>query len=297
MPAAPVVRRGRGLLIARFWRSRTLRRLRRNRLAVVAAAFVVVLTALAILAPILPLQPPNAQALGRRLENPSRDHWLGTDQVGRDVFSRLIFAARISLMAAVQAVGLAVLFGVPLGLFTGFVGGWVDAVVSRMIDVIMALPSIILALAIVAILGPGLTNVMVAIGVIMAPTFYRIARATSRDVRYETYIEASRASGCTRRRILFRHVLPNAVSPLLVQLTFAVGVAIVAEASLSFLGLGVQPPQSSWGTMVAEGFRNLYNNSFLVVPPAIIITLSILAFAVLGDALRDALGRDTRRSS
>lgn len=281
----------------RFLASRTVRRLRRNRVAVVALGFVTFLVVLSLVAPLLPLQEPSAQTLSRRLEGPSGDYLLGTDKIGRDVLSRLVHAGRISLAAAAQAVSLAVLFGVPLGMLAGYLGGWLDAIISRLVDVVMSLPAVILALAIVAILGPGLTNAMVAIGVIMAPTFYRVARATSRDVRTESYIEAAAVSGCTRGRILFRHVLPNAASPLLVQLSFAAGVAIVAEASLSYLGLGAQPPQSSWGTMVADGHENLRSNAFLIVPPALTMSMAILALATLGDAVRDALGRNTGRAS
>jgi peptide/nickel transport system permease protein len=274
-----------------------MRRLLANRAAMIALGTIVFLVLVALLAPVLPIQSPRTQNLRNRLQGPSGEHWLGTDLLGRDMFSRLIWATRTSLWAAAQAVFVAVLIGVPLGLIAGYAGGWIDAMLSRVNDVLMALPGIILGLSIIAVLGPGLTNAMLAIGVIMAPTFYRIARATSSSSNSEVYIVAARAAGCGRGRILYRHVLPNAMSPLLVQMSFAIGVAIVAEASLSFLGLGVLPPQASWGSMIAEAYRNLRASTYHLIPPTVAMAVAILAFATLGDALRDAIGRDSSRTA
>jgi peptide/nickel transport system permease protein len=260
-----------------------------------ALGTIVVLVLIALLVPVLPLQSPRTQNLREALGGPSKAHWLGTDALGRDMLSRLVWASRTSLAAAGQAVCISVVLGVPLGLVAGYAGGWLDAVLSRFNDVMMALPGIVLGLAIIAMLGPGLTKAMLAIGVIMAPSFFRIARATSSNAKSEIYIVAARAVGCGRGRILIRHVLPNALSPLLVQTSFGIGVAIVSEASLSFLGLGVRAPQSSWGSMIAEAHRNFYSSTYHLVPPTVAMAIAILAFATLGDALRDAIGRESSR--
>jgi peptide/nickel transport system permease protein len=193
-----------------------------------------------------------------------------------------------------QAIGLAILLGIPAGLLVGFVGRWMDTVFTWISDVLLTLPPLILALAIVAILGTGLTNAMIAVGIVFSPRFFRVARAAAISVRNETYIEASRALGCSTVRILGRHVLPNSSGPLLVQVTFALGLVVVAEASLAFLGLGVSPPGASWGGMVRDAFDNVYDSTFPLYAPSVMIVLTILASAVLGDALRDALGRQSR---
>jgi peptide/nickel transport system permease protein len=274
--------------------NRTLRRLLRNRAAVVALGFVALLVAVALLSPLLVPHDPGRQELLDRLESPSGDHWLGTDSLGRDNLSRLLEGTRVTLWAALQAIGLAVVVGIPAGLVAGFVGRRVDGVLSWVADILLSLPPLLLALAIVGILGPGLTNAMVAIGIVFAPRFFRVARAAAQSVRHETYVEATRAMGCSTSRILFRHVLPNSSGPLLVQLTFALGLVVTAEASLSFLGLGAKPSTATWGSMVRDAFNNVYETSFPLIAPSVMIVLTILAFSVLGDALRDAMGRQSR---
>jgi peptide/nickel transport system permease protein len=274
--------------------NRTLRRLLRNRAAVVALVFVALLAAVALLSPLLVPHDPGRQELLDRLESPSGDHWLGTDSLGRDNLSRLLEGTRVTLWAALQAIGLAVVAGIPTGLVAGFVGRRVDGVLNWVADILLSLPPLLLALAIVGILGPGLTNAMVAIGIVFAPRFFRVARAAAQSVRHETYIEATRAMGCSTSRILFRHVLPNSSGPLLVQLTFALGLVVTAEASLSFLGLGAKPSTATWGSMVRDAFNNVYETSFPLIAPSVMIVLTILAFSVLGDALRDAMGRQSR---
>ncbi|WP_181781504.1 ABC transporter permease [Pseudonocardia pini] len=268
---------------------RAMRQLRRNRSAMVALTFLLLVVLAAVLAPLLAPADPAAQDLINQLQGPSSEHLLGTDNFGRDVLSRLLFGAQVTLVAVLQALVIAAVAGIPLGLLAGFVGGPVDAVLSRVSDALLSLPPLILALAIVGILGPGLTNVMIAIGVVLAPPLFRLARGAAQSVTSETYIEACRAMGCSPWRILWRHVLPNASSPLLVQLTFSAGVIIIAEASLSFLGLGVQPPDASWGTMLRDAFDAIYESPYFMVAPAVMIVLTILSFAVLGDGLRDAL--------
>jgi peptide/nickel transport system permease protein len=287
----PTRRRG---ALSRLRHNRTLIRLLRNRTAVVALAFIVALALVAALAPFIMPNDPARQELLDRIQGPSSEHWLGTDTLGRDNFSRLIEGTRVTLWAAVQAIVLGVVLGTPAGLVAGYAGRRVDSILSRIADVLMAVPGLLLAMAIVGILGPGLRNAMIALGVVFAPRFFRVARAAASSVRHEIYIEAVRAMGCSPARILFRHVLPNSSGPLLVQITFAFGLVVTAEASLSFLGLGAEPPTASWGSMVRDAFQNVYDTKFPLIAPSVMITLTILAFSLLGDALRDALGRQSR---
>lgn len=274
---------------------RWLRRLRGDRVAMVALAFIVLLLVVALLDETLAPYDPNDQVLLDRLQGPSGEHWLGTDGFGRDVLSRLIVSTRIAVIAAVQAVGLALVVGGGLGVVCGYRGGVVDAVVSRIVDSLMSLPGLVLALAVVGVLGPGLTNAMLAIGILLSPRFFRIARGATRSVRHETYIEAARSMGCRSTRILWRHVLPNIASPLLVQTSFAIGIAVLAESGLSFLGLGVQVPQASWGSMLDEAFSDFRESEFPLLPPIVMIVVTILTTSLLGDALRDATSRPGER--
>ncbi len=278
-------------------RWRVVRRLRRSWVGMVSTGVLVLLVVVAVLAPWLAPQDPNIQDLVHRNEGPTWAHLLGTDALGRDTLSRLIVAARVTLLAAAEASGLAVLIGTPAGLYAGYLGGWLDSLLSRLADALLCLPPLILAMAIVGILGPGLTNAMVALGIVFAPRFFRLARSLSRSITAETYIEAERALGASTKRIAFVHVLPNASSALLVQISFTFGFIITAEATLSFLGLGVQAPQASWGGMVREAFNNIRRAVFPVIPPAAMIVIAILALSLFGDSLRDAMGRQQRRGS
>lgn len=279
---------------SRTWKdSRVLRRLLRNKAAVFSVVVLVVLVIVAILGEKLAPYDPNKVALPLRLNGPSGDHWFGTDELGRDVLSRLIVATRIDLLASAQAVGLALAIGVPLGVLAGYAGGVADALLSRVIDALMTLPPLILAVVVVAILGPGLRNAMFAIAILIVPSFYRIVRASTQTARSELYIESARASGCSSWRILWRHILPAVAPPLLVQASFSASVVIVAEASLSFLGLGARAPQATWGLMLNDASSNLTTSPYLIYPPTIMVAITILAFSLLGDGLRDALGRQT----
>jgi peptide/nickel transport system permease protein len=255
----------------------------------VALAFIVVVVFLAFFGSALTPHDPNAQDLANSFATPGPDHLLGTDQYGRDYLSRLLSSASVTLAAIVQAVGVAALLGIPCGLVAGLVGGWIGALFARISDALQSLPPLILAIAIVGILGPSLTNSMLAIGIVLAPSLFRLARGAAESIATETYVEACRALGCSNWRLLWRHVLPNAASPLLVQLTFSAGVAIVAEASLSFLGLGVQPPQTSWGSMLRDAFDNIYNDPTAIIAPSVMIVATVLAISTFGDGLRDAL--------
>lgn len=275
------------------WR-RFRRRFQAQRVGLISLGFLAFVVVIAILAPILAPHDPNSQDLRAVLQSPSGDHWLGTDDVGRDVLSRLLYASRVSLLAALLAVSVALGLGLIPGLIAGYARGWVDSVVMRIADALMAFPPLILAVALVGVLGPGLTNAMIAVGIVFSPRFLRVLRGAALSVREETYIEAARGIGCSSTKILRRHVLPNVLSPLIVQVSFAAGTAMLAEASLSFLGLGVQPPDASWGAMLGRAYRFYDRAPWVVVFPGVAIALTVLAFNLLGDALRDSLGREER---
>jgi ABC-type dipeptide/oligopeptide/nickel transport system permease subunit len=278
-------------------RARFLRRFRRQVPALIALGYLVLVVLSALCAPLLATHDPLQQNLSGVLQPPGGGHVLGTDDLGRDVFSRALYAGRISLVAAAQAVAVAVLLGVVPGLIAGYAGRRVDAVIMRVTDALMSFPPLILAIAFVGVLGPSLTNAMFVIGVIFAPRFVRLVRGTVLSIREETFIEASRSIGTPTARVIRRHVLPNALSPLIVQISLTAAMAMLAEASLSFLGLGVQPPDASWGSMIERGFRYTAAAPWLTIFPGLLIALTVLAFNLLGDGLRDSLGRETRRGS
>jgi peptide/nickel transport system permease protein len=278
-------------------RARFLRRFRRQTPALIALGYLVLVVLAVALAPVIATHDPLAQNLTAVLQQPGNGHLLGTDDLGRDVFSRALYAGQISLLAAAQAVGVAVLLGVVPGLVAGYAGRGVDAVIMRVTDALMSFPPLILAIAFVGVLGPSLTNAMTVIGVIFAPRFVRLVRGTVISIREETYIEASRSIGTRTATVIRRHVLPNALSPLIVQISLTAAMAMLAEASLSFLGLGVQPPDASWGSMIERGFRYTASAPWLTVFPGLLIALTVLAFNLLGDGLRDSLGREIRRGS
>ncbi len=275
--------------------ARFLRRFRQQPAAMIAFFFLVAMVLVALGAPLLAPKDPTAQNLRAVLQPVSGAHLLGTDELGRDIFSRLIFATRISMLAAAQAVIISVGIGVLPGAIAGYFGGIIDTVIMRITDAIMSYPPLILAVAIVGLLGPNLRNAMIAIGILYAPRFLRLMRSTVMSVREETFIEACRSVGCSTPRIIGRHVLPNVMSPLLVQVSLVAGFAMLAEASLSFLGLGVQPPQASWGSMLGRSVRFLDRAPLMVIVPGLMIALTVLAFNIFGDGLRDSLGRETRR--
>lgn len=275
--------------------SRFVRRFRRQRAGIVALGFLLFLVVVAVAAPLLAPADPDAQSLTMRLEYPSSSHVLGTDDLGRDNLSRLIFATRISLQAAVLAVGIGLSLGVPLGLIAGYRRGWTDAVISRIVDAVMSIPPLVLAIAIIGVLGPNLRNAMLAVGLAYAPRLFRLTRATTMSVREELFIEASIAAGCSPLRVMVRHIWPNVLPPLLVQISLMMGFAILAESGLSFLGLGVQPPQASWGAMLGRAYRDIHDAPLLIFFPGVAIMATVLAFNVFGDGLRDAIGREMRR--
>jgi peptide/nickel transport system permease protein len=273
---------------------RALKRLLHRRGAMVALGVVVFFIALAILAGILAPYDPIATSWGAVRKGPSAAHWFGTDEIGRDVLARVIFGTRASLLAGVVSVSIALAFGVPIGLAAGYLGGWIDALISRMTDAMLACPFLILAIALAAFLGPSLTNAMIAIGISATPIFIRLTRAQVLHVKVEDYVEAARAVGNSHLRIALRHVLPNVVPPLIVQATLAVAAAIIAEAALSFLGLGQQPPAPSWGSMLNTAKNYIDNAPWMAIWPGLSIFVLVLSFNLLGDGLRDAFDPRSR---
>jgi peptide/nickel transport system permease protein len=269
--------------------ARAWRRLKKRRTAMLALAILVVLTLLAVFAPLIATHDPTQQSWRAVRQAPSWMHWFGTDEVGRDIFSRIVYGTRASLSAGVISVAIAIAAGVPLGLLAGYAGGWVDALISRITDAMLASPFLILAIALAAFLGPSLQNAMIAIGITATPVFVRLTRGQVLSIKMEDYVEAARAVGNTKLRIAFTHILPNVMPQLLVQGTLTIATAIIAEASLSFLGLGQQPPAPSWGSMLNVAQRFLSNAPWMAVFPGIAIFLTVLSFNLLGDGLRDAL--------
>jgi peptide/nickel transport system permease protein len=269
--------------------ARAWRRLKRRKGAMAALVVVVALILLAVLAPWFAPYDPTATSFGTVRKPPSWAHWFGTDEVGRDVLSRILFGARASLSAGLVSVGIAVGAGVPLGLLAGYAGGWIDAVLSRVVDAMLAIPFLILAIALAAFLGPSLSNAMIAIGVTATPVFIRLTRGQTLGAKVEDYVEAARAVGNPHWRIALRHVLPNIVPPLLVQASLAIAGAIIAEAALSFLGLGQQPPAPSWGSMLNTAQRFIAQAPWMAFWPGFAIFFAVLSFNLLGDGLRDAL--------
>jgi len=273
-----------------FWK-----RFRRNKVAVAAAVYLVLLFIVAVFAGRIGLQDPNLQHITEINKKPSGAHWFGQDDLGRDVFARIFYGARISLKVSFMAVGLALVVAVPLGLLAGFVGGWIDQTFMRISDAIQVIPAIVLALVISGILGPSATNVALALAFVFTPGFVRLVRGQVISVREETYVEASRSIGAKNGFIIRKRVLHNVASPLIVQAAVTAGFALLAEATLSFLGLGAQLPAASWGVMLNRAYAQVYQAGWLLWFPGGAIVITVLAFNLVGDGLRDALGADTRR--
>ena len=269
--------------------------LRRDMRAAVSLAFLLALGVLAVCAPLIAPYPVTAQDVDNTLASPTAAHLLGTDDLGRDVFSRMVHGGAATLYASCLAVGIAVLLGLPVGLLAGYLGGWVDDGISRFIDALLSFPSIVLAIAVTGALGIGLTNGMVAVGIVFSPQLARLVRARALVVRQELYVDASRCFGASTARILWRHELPNTVQPVIVQVTLLLAAALLAEASLSFLGLGIQPPQPSWGSMLARAYQNMELAPEQMYAPGLAILLTALAFNTLGESLRIALDPTTKR--
>ena len=266
-----------------------------NRLALMALMVLALLLLAALFGRALAPHGVNEVDVAARLQPPSAEHWLGTDELGRDVFSRILVAARVSVQVGLIAVGIALAAGVTLGLIAGFYGRWIDDVVMRVMDMLFSFPAILLAIAILAVLGPGFANAMIAIGIVYTPIFARITRASVLSVREEVFVRAARSLGASDLRLLRLHVLPNVLAPIIVQTSLSLAFAILSEAALSFLGLGIQPPDPSWGRMLFEGRSFLQQAWWMGVFPGLAIFFTVLSFNLIGDALRDAL--DPRQRS
>ncbi len=271
-----------------LWRD-AARRLRRDKAALAGLAVVALLLLIALFAPVLAPHPPNDQSFRIKLQAPSAGHIFGTDEFGRDIFSRVLYGSRIALRVGLLPVVIALVFGVSLGLVAGYYGGMVDQVVMRLIDVLLAFPWLLLAIGIMAILGPGINNVIVAVAIVYVPAFARIVRGSVLSIKAKEYVEAARAIGQPDARIMTRHVLANAWAPIIVQATLSIGQAIIYAAGLSFIGLGTQPPGSDWGVMLASGREYLRDGPWLGIFPGLAILVTVLAFNMFGDGLRDAL--------
>ncbi len=268
---------------------RAWRRFRHHPPALVGLGIILTFVLLAVFAPLISPYDPVAQDLSSAVQGPSASHWFGTDQLGRDVATRLMYGTRISLLIGVLAVLIGLLIGVPLGMLAGYYGGWADLAISRAADMMFAFTSILLALTLVAVLGVSLQNVIVAVGISVVPVIIRLVRSSVLSLREEPYVEAARALGASDLRIITRHVFRNALTPVLVHGTLSIGVSILLAAGLGFLGLGVQSPTPEWGTMLGEGRQFIFNAPHMTTFPGITIFLAILAFNLLGDGLRDAL--------
>jgi peptide/nickel transport system permease protein len=266
-----------------------LRRLIRSRTAVIGGLIVLAFLAMAVLAPaVAPYEPLRGQ-LGERLLPPSAAHWLGTDELGRDVLSRVLHGARISLQIQVAAVGLALVVGLVLGTVAGYVGGWTDLLIMRAIDVLMAFPGIFLALAIIAALGTGLANVIIATGIFLVPQFARVVRGSILTLREKEFVEAARALGESDLTIIVRYLLPNSLAPIIVQTSLRMATVLLTASGLSFLGLGVQPPSPEWGAMLSNARAYMITAPHVATTPGVAIMIVVLGFNLLGDGLRDTL--------
>jgi peptide/nickel transport system permease protein len=266
-----------------------LRSFRRNRGAMAGVVVLVLLVALAVLAPVLAPYDPIRQSGRELFQPPSPQHWFGTDHLGRDVFSRVLYGAQLSLRVGLVAVLISASVGCVLGLLAGYYGGTVDSVIMRLIDVKLAFPGILLAMAIVAVMGVSLVNLMIAVGISGIATYTRVVRAGVLGAKELLYVQAARASGCRDRRIMFRHILPNVLAPVIVLSTLGIAGAILSAAGLSFIGLGAQPPTPEWGAMLSAGRNYLDKAWWICTFPGLAIMLTVLAINMIGDGLRDAL--------
>lgn len=272
-----------------------LRWMRRDLRAVLSIGFLGALVFVSIFAPVLAPYSPVDQDVTQLLLPPSATHWLGTDDLGRDVLSRLIWGAPNSLYASFLAVGVGIALGVPVGLVIGFLGGWIDEVVSRFIDALLSFPPIVLAIAVTGALGIGLTNAMLSVGFVFAPVLARLVRAQTLVVKSALYVDAARGFGASTSHIIIRHIVPNAIQPVIVQVTLMLAIALLAEASLSFLSLGVQPPAASWGGMLARAYNYIEIAPEQMYAPGLAILFTALAFNALGESMRVALDPTMKR--
>ncbi|MCF7644110.1 ABC transporter permease subunit [Bacillus subtilis] len=270
--------------LAEFWR-----RFKKQKVAVIALIFIITLVLMAVFAPFVAPYDPTIPDYNAVLQGPSAAHWAGTDTYGRDIFSRIIWGARISLSVGFLSVTLGALAGVSLGIISGYYGRWIDSAVMRLCDLLLAFPGILLAIAVIAILGPGITNVIYAVAIFSIPVFARLARGTTLQLKRTIYVDASRAIGVKDRVIMLRHILPGTLPNVIVYFSMRIGTSILTAASLSFIGLGAQPPSPEWGAMLADGRSYMGVADHLTLFPGIAIFVTVLGFNLFGDGLRDAL--------
>ena len=264
-------------------------RLKRNKMAMFGLAILTLLVVVAICAPLIAPYTYDFQQLGSRLQGPSGDHWFGTDSLGRDIFSRIVYGSRVSLQIGLISIGIATFIGGILGAVAGYYGGHLDTAIMRIMDVLLAIPGILLAISIVAAMEPSLTNLMIAVGISAIPIEARVIRSSVMMVRDQEFVEAAKAVGTSDLRIIFKHILPNAMAQIIVQATLGVAGAILAAAGLSFIGLGIQPPSPEWGAMLSEGRQHMRDHWHITTFPGLAIMITIFALNLLGDGLRDAL--------
>ncbi|PKR79364.1 peptide ABC transporter permease [Halalkalibacillus sediminis] len=267
----------------------TLKQLSKNKFALVGFFIIIFFLLLGLSAPLIAPEGFNNQSLGDRLTPPSAEYWFGTDHLGRDIFNRIVYGARISMMVGFFAVTGALIFGTILGILSGYFGKWVDQLISRIFDILLAFPSILLAIAVVAILGSSLQNALIAIAIINIPIFGRLIRSKVISLREEEFIMAAKAQGMKNGRIILHHILPNSLAPIIVQATLSFGTAILEAAALGFLGLGAQPPTPEWGKMLADSRDFIQLAPWTLIFPGVSIMLVVLGFNLVGDGLRDAL--------
>ena len=265
------------------------RRLKRNKAAIVGGVIVCAFVLVALLASVIAPYPPNEGDLSLRLKPPSADHWLGTDALGRDILSRVIYGAQVSLQIQVVAVLIALVLGTLLGMFGGYYGGMTDNVIMRLMDILLAFPGIFLAISIIAVLGPGLLNLMLAAGIYSVPQFARIVRGSVLSLKEKEFVEAARAAGESDANIIFRYLLPNSMAPIIIQTTLRMATVLLTASGLSFLGLGVQPPSAEWGAMLSTARPYLITAPQLATFPGLAIMLVVMGFNLFGDGLRDSL--------
>jgi peptide/nickel transport system permease protein len=263
--------------------------LRTNKMAAAGGLLVILLVLVAVLAPAIARVEPTEQDLSNVLQGPSRSHWLGTDELGRDVFARMVFGSRISLSVGMVAVIIELLIGILLGALAGYFGGWIDMMISRFIDIMMCIPDYFLILALIVYLGPSIYNIMIVIGLTSWTGLARLVRAEFLSLKNREYVVAAKAAGASHGRIIFRHILPNALSPVFVSAIFGVAGAILLESGLSFLGLGVQPPMASWGSILTSGKDYIDSAWWLTAFPGLAIFVTVMSYNMLGQGLRDAL--------
>lgn len=264
-------------------------KLKRNKAALIGGYLILFLIIVALVGPYLTTYDPTKVDYSLQLLKPSADHWFGTDHNGRDIFTRIIHGMSITLFVGFSSVFIGALIGIPLGIFSGYYGGMLDTVIMRIVDVLLAFPGILLAIALVSVLGGSTTNVIIAVAVFSVPNFARIVRGSTLSVYKLEYVDAVKALGASDLRIIFKHILPNIVSPIIVQATLRIAIAILVASSLSFLGLGAQPPEPEWGAMLSDGRSYMFDHPHVALFPGLAIVLVVLAFNIFGDGLRDAL--------